>query len=180
MSNRASKVSFSVVAASLLTTAYCTAGSDSPGASQNAAAAGAAGDSDAEGGDAVPMAESGDESAAVDALSEMLVPVLSQLGMGGCFGYAAGYSFKVISRAAMFLVGTGFIALQGLAYGGYIDIKWGAVQSKIKHQLDADGDGELTVKDFKIYASKLFHVLKYSLPSSSGFGTGFVLALKYA
>lgn len=35
----------------------------------------------------MPMAESGDESAAVDALSEMLVPVLSQLGMGGCFGY---------------------------------------------------------------------------------------------
>lgn len=33
--------------------------------------------------------------------------------MGGCsFRYAAGYSFKVISRAAMFLVGTGFIALQ--------------------------------------------------------------------
>ncbi len=38
--------------------------------------------------------------------------MLTQLGFGGAFGYCAGYAFKLVGKAAMFIVGTGFIVLQ--------------------------------------------------------------------
>ena len=41
-----------------------------------------------------------------------------------------------------------------------------------------DGDGELTVKDAKVYWSKVKKILTYNLPSAGGFSLGFMYGLR--
>ena len=45
--------------------------------------------------------------------------------------------------------------------------------------LDADGDGKLDTNDLLIYWKQLKDMLSHSLPSSSGFATGFAIGLYY-
>jgi len=77
-----------------------------------------------------------------------------------------------------FVAGTAFMFVQGLAYLGYIDVKWNKVQKEIMGALDADGDGEVTTKDAKVFGEKLMNVLRFNLPASGSFAAGFVIGVR--
>jgi FUN14 domain-containing protein 1 len=97
--------------------------------------------------------------------------------MGSVMGYCSGYASKQFGKAVAFYVGCGFVIIQGLAYKGYIDVKWNSIKHDAIVLADADGDGKLTVKDMKMWWTKARRVLEYNLPSGGGFGLGFVMGL---
>ena len=108
-----------------------------------------------------------------------LAPLGKKLGYGGFMGFLSGYALKYIGKVAAFAVGTGFVALQVAQYNGLIDLDFRAVEQEVTKVLDADGDGQLTSKDFVIWWRHLKGILTHSLPSTSGFSAGFALGLYY-
>eukprot|EP00048_Salpingoeca_helianthica_P015677 m.227992 g.227992 ORF g.227992 m.227992 type:complete len:170 (+) comp17374_c0_seq1:21-530(+) len=131
-----------------------------------------------------PGAQSSEESKAekslVAAATAALVPFGGKLTFGAITGYCAGYASKKISKAAAMVVGTGFIALQILAYNGYVTVNWKKVEDDVMKKLDANGDGVVDAKDLQPFFKKTMSALQYNMPSSTGFVTGYVLGLKYA
>ena len=89
------------------------------------------------------------EAAEADFVTAQVVPATSQALLGSALGGAAGYSLKVIGRAAAFTIGTGFIALQSLSYLGYVQVDWRKVERDATAKLDRDGDGELTINGMR-------------------------------
>jgi uncharacterized membrane protein (Fun14 family) len=63
---------------------------------------------------------------------------------------------------------------------GYIDIKWKKVERDVLLHVDPNGDGSVSKAQLKVLFDKAMKVLKYNLPSSSGFAVGFLLGLTYA
>jgi hypothetical protein len=51
------------------------------------------------------------------------------------------------------------------------------VSNDFKKIVDADGDGKITKKDALVYYKKAKSFLTFNLPSSSGFGLGFLVGL---
>ncbi|GMI37574.1 hypothetical protein TrRE_jg1883, partial [Triparma retinervis] len=51
------------------------------------------------------------------------------------------------------------------------------VSDDFKKIVDADGDGKITKKDALVYYQKAKSFLTFNLPSSSGFGLGFLVGL---
>jgi uncharacterized membrane protein (Fun14 family) len=108
-----------------------------------------------------------------------LTPYVSQLGMGGFFGFTSGYALKKIGKVAAFGTGCVFMLLQGLAYEGIIDIHWGELQRKAKAALDLDGDGNLDMKDAVLLWKKYVKpMLTYHLPGAVGFPVGFLAGFR--
>ena len=64
------------------------------------------------------------------------------------------------------------------AYTGYITVHWEKVEKDAIAVLDTDGDGEIGEKDVRALWSKVEKVLKFNLPSSSGFVAGLLLGLR--
>jgi uncharacterized membrane protein (Fun14 family) len=74
---------------------------------------------------------------AVESTLDKLKPIIGKLTFSGIMGYTTGYAAKTISKAAAFMVGIGFIGLQGLNYYGYINIDWGKVKDDAVKKADA-------------------------------------------
>jgi uncharacterized membrane protein (Fun14 family) len=103
-----------------------------------------------------------------------------QISLGSIAGFCSGYALKKVSKAAAIVVGLGFVGLQLARYNGLIsEVHWGKVQSSLITALDADGDGEVTVRDLKTHLGRIIDVLGFNLPSGAAFGTSFVLGLRY-
>ncbi|GMH77463.1 hypothetical protein TrST_g9209 [Triparma strigata] len=118
-----------------------------------------------------------DDDELLSTILESYGPIGSQVTMGTVFGYCSGYASKQIGKAIALVIGTGFMAVQAAAYSGYLDVKWNKVQEDVTKLVDADGDGKLTQKDVLVYWKKIKHVMTFNLPSSGGFGVGFLLGL---
>jgi len=113
----------------------------------------------------------------VEQLLEKYGPLMSQVGFGSIAGYTSGYALKKIGQSVAFATGCLFLCAQGLAYCGYVDIKWNRVMADAKNVLDADGDGKVDKDDLIIYWKKIKSILTYNLPSSGGFSLGFLYGL---
>ncbi|GMI46335.1 hypothetical protein TrCOL_g9574 [Triparma columacea] len=121
--------------------------------------------------------DDGNDEEILNALMDKYGALASQVSYGSFLGYCAGYASKQIGKRIAALIGTGYIALQAMAYSGYIDVKWGKVSNDFKKIVDADGDGKITKKDALVYYKKAKSFLTFNLPSSSGFGLGFLVGL---
>jgi len=66
----------------------------------------------------------------LNALVDRYGALASQVSYGSFLGYCAGYASKQIGKRIAALIGTGYIALQAMAYSGYIDVKWGKVRRR--------------------------------------------------
>mmetsp|Transcript_12857 Transcript_12857/g.43542 ORF Transcript_12857/g.43542 Transcript_12857/m.43542 type:complete len:207 (+) Transcript_12857:34-654(+) len=115
----------------------------------------------------------------IDKVSGMITSAMTRLGMGGLLGFCAGVALRRATKEAAFVAGSAFIFLQVLAWRGYIEIKWQRIRGDVICAVDTDGDGEITAKDVKHYVRRLFGVLVYQLPSTSGFGLGLVYGFKF-
>ena len=68
-------------------------------------------------------------------------PVATQAGVGVVAGYCAGRAARFGLRATATLAGAAFLAVQALAYNGYIHVNWAEVQRSALPYFDVDGDG---------------------------------------
>jgi len=85
----------------------------------------------------------------------------------------------ILRKEAMFVCGIVFSTAQMLAFAGWITINYGKIGRDVLLLWDADGDGKVTVSDFKIYARRLLRMLTVGLPSSASFAYGFSMGFRY-
>jgi uncharacterized membrane protein (Fun14 family) len=89
---------------------------------------------------------------AVNEAIEKLKPALSQFSFGGLMGYCSGMAMKKVGKGLAYVVGMGFMALQGAAFMGYIEIDWAKVKQDALKPLDK-------VRRFLIFSSRLCCIL---------------------
>ncbi|CAE8637108.1 unnamed protein product, partial [Polarella glacialis] len=81
------------------------------------------------------------------------------------------------ARIAAVGVGTTFCVIQGLAYRGYLQVDWRAVERDYINLLDQDGDGEVTSSDVVAVWRQTQDVLAFNLPAGMGFTAGLAYGL---
>ena len=64
-------------------------------------------------------------------MSEVLSPIVYQLGIGGIGGFTVGFAVKKIGKIIAFFIGLGLIALIYLSTQGIININYGALWNSL-------------------------------------------------
>mmetsp|Transcript_57527 Transcript_57527/g.93161 ORF Transcript_57527/g.93161 Transcript_57527/m.93161 type:complete len:220 (+) Transcript_57527:77-736(+) len=108
---------------------------------------------------------------------EWLAPLGGQLSLGSTLGFCAGVALRFAGRIAAVGVGTTFCVIQGLAYRGYLQVDWRAVERDYINLLDQDGDGEVTSSDVVAVWRQTQDVLAFNLPAGMGFTAGLAYGL---
>lgn len=106
-----------------------------------------------------------------------LISAGGQLSFGAAAGLVSGYALRQGGKMIGLVAGTGFMFVQSLAYLGYIEVNWRKVERNYKNILDRNGDGKITSADFKLLFKDTSELLKFSLPSGSGFTSGLAFGL---
>jgi uncharacterized membrane protein (Fun14 family) len=101
---------------------------------------------------------------------QALAPYLQQLSFGGIAGFAAGYALKKLGKLVALGVGLLFIALQLLAYYGFISVDWGVVQRQVDPLLEPESLGRMW--------DGLVALLTYNVTFALAFVPGLVLGLR--
>eukprot|EP00924_Labyrinthula_sp_SR-Ha-C_P005200 maker-scaffold_1-snap-gene-24.16-mRNA-1 protein AED:0.06 eAED:0.06 QI:131/1/1/1/1/1/5/65/236 len=102
---------------------------------------------------------------------------VQQLTFGAFTGFVSGYALRQGAKVASVALGTGFVFIQGLAYLGYVDVKWRKIERVYYDVLDADQDGKITANDFSILFNNTTELLKFEFPSGAGFSSAFAYGL---
>lgn len=101
---------------------------------------------------------------------ETLAPVLGQLTFGLLAGFAAGYALKKIGKVAAIALGLFFIAVQLLAYYGFIEVNWLRIQESVDPLLRPDSLQSLW--------QDLLELLTLNLPFAATFIPGLLIGLR--
>eukprot|EP00435_Cladocopium_sp_Y103_P016486 s1007_g4.t1 len=125
------------------------------------------------------MADSGQSTLtpAQKAFTELLAPIGGQLTLGSTLGFAAGVALRTVGRVAAVGVGCTFCVIQGLAYHGYIEVNWRALERDYLKLLDKDGDGQVGAGDLAHVWQKTVDCLAFNLPAGMGFTAGLAYGL---
>ena len=97
-------------------------------------------------------------------MSEIITPVVYQLGLGAIGGFVVGFALKKLSKLFLVLIGILVVVLLYLGINGIISINYGALWTAIANALGVAGGA----------ASWLVGVISV-LPFVGSFGAGFVL-----
>ena len=100
-------------------------------------------------------------------MSEVISPVVFQLGVGGIGGFIVGYAIKKISKLIVIIIGLFLIALIYLSTQGILVIKWDALWNALSGSLSGLGSA----------FSWLTGVISL-LPFAGSFLVGFLLGFK--
>jgi len=101
---------------------------------------------------------------------DTLMGPLAGMGFGGLAGAVVGYAAKKITKLLALLLGCLFIVIQILAYKGFIQVDWGAVQTASEHAMQSE--------EGRTVAQRAWDVLTANLPWGGGFVAGFVIGFK--
>lgn len=97
-------------------------------------------------------------------------PYIEQLSFGALAGFASGYAAKKLGKLVAVALGLLFIALQLLAYYGFVRIDWVVVQQRVDPLLEAESlNGAWRW---------LLGVLTYNLTFAAAFVPAFVVGLR--
>lgn len=110
--------------------------------------------------------------------------VPTDVSYGFFAGYFSGLALKKVGRLASVTLGAGFLALQTLAYYGYIDVHHEKLQKQVEGILDRNNDGVVDADDLKAVLLDAKRVAGFGLEndegnnkkliaSGGGFGMGF-------
>ena len=97
-------------------------------------------------------------------MSEIITPVVYQLGLGAIGGFVVGFALKKLSKLFFVLIGILVVVLLYLGINGIISINYGALWTAIANALGVAGGA----------ASWLVGLISV-LPFVGSFGAGFVL-----
>ena len=98
---------------------------------------------------------------------ELIIPLATQLGIGGISGFFVGYAMKKVAKLTAILIGLFFIGLQYLAYKGIIAINYTALKIWASSLIGQAGDAQGLIID--IFAN---------VPFGAGLAGGILLGLK--
>ena len=109
----------------------------------------------------------------------------TDLSYGFFAGYFSGLALKKVGRVASVTLGMSFLALQTLAYHGYIDVHHEKIQKQVEELLDRNNDGVVDGEDLKSLVEEVKKVAGFGLEdnkqlmaSGGGFGMGFLGGLR--
>ena len=100
-------------------------------------------------------------------MSELITPVVFQLGLGGIGGFVVGFALKKIAKLFIVIIGLFVVALLYLSTSGVININYGSLWTTISNALGAAGEA----------ANWVVGVVSV-LPFLGTFVVGFLLGLK--
>jgi uncharacterized membrane protein (Fun14 family) len=100
-------------------------------------------------------------------MSEIITPVVWQLGLGGVGGFVVGFALKKITKVFIVIIGLFVLALLYLSVNGVININYSALWKTIANGLGVAGQA----------ASWIVGVVSV-LPFVGSFVVGFLLGLK--
>jgi uncharacterized membrane protein (Fun14 family) len=103
-------------------------------------------------------------------LTDLLSGSAGSLGFGGIAGAIVGYTAKKLTKLAAILLALVFILIQVLAYQGWIQVEWTAVEESAKNVWVDDSGVTL--------ADRAWTVLTANLPFGGAFIAGFALGFK--
>lgn len=99
-----------------------------------------------------------------------VMPFIQQLGFGAVAGFIAGYALKKVGKLVAIALGILFVALQLLAWSGFISVDWGVVQRQVDPLLEY----EAMERSWR----GLLSMLTYNIPFAAAFVPAFVLGVK--
>ena len=113
----------------------------------------------------------------------------TDISYGFIAGYFSGLALKKIGKVASITLGMSFLALQTLAYSGYIDVHHDKLQKQVESILDRNNDGVVDGEDVKSILEEVRKVAGFGLEedggndkkllaSGGGFGMGFYGGLR--
>jgi uncharacterized membrane protein (Fun14 family) len=102
-------------------------------------------------------------------MSEILTPIVYQMGIGGVLGFFVGYAVKKITKFIAVLIGLGAIILIYLGYQGVININYDKLAQTIQSLMGAAGQ-----------TSTVLTPIIANLPFAGSFVAGVVVGLKLA
>ena len=111
----------------------------------------------------------------------------TDLSYGFMAGYLSGFALKKVGRVASVTLGLSFLALQSLAYAGYIDVNHDRMQRQVEELLDRNGDGKVDGEDLRGILEDVKKVAGHGVDDgrvenaaagAGGFGLGFVGGLR--
>jgi len=100
-------------------------------------------------------------------MSEVVTPIVYQLGIGAVGGFIAGYAIKKLLKIVAILIGLFVLALIYLGYSGILTINYGKLGDAVTNALG--GSSQVT----GVLAPIIAH-----LPFAGSFGLGLFLGLK--
>jgi len=100
-------------------------------------------------------------------LSNILTPMAGEIGVGGVGGFVVGYAIKKAAKMLAIALGLGFVALQYLAYKGFVIINYDVLREWV---LTLTGEA---TKFQNLITDIIIHI-----PFGASFGFGFYLGLK--
>lgn len=100
---------------------------------------------------------------------DFILPFLATGGLGGILGYGVASFLKTVTKLVGCIIGIIFILMQLLAYYGFAEWHWGAMQEA------AGPAGEAAKTGFSV----LWKILTYNLPFTGGFALGFRYGWKH-
>lgn len=101
---------------------------------------------------------------------ESFAPYLQQLSFGALAGFAAGYALKKIGKIFAIALGLLFIAIQLLAYYGFVHIDWSQLQDTVNPLLEGES--------LNRFWQQLVAVLTYNVTFAAAFIPGLIFGLK--
>lgn len=100
----------------------------------------------------------------------LVLPWVQQLGFGAVAGFIAGYALKKVGKVVAIVLGLLFVALQLLAWSGFISVDWGVIQKQVDPLLE----GESLERSWR----GLLSMLTYNIPFAAAFVPAFILGVK--
>ncbi|HLN45626.1 MAG TPA: FUN14 domain-containing protein [Candidatus Sulfotelmatobacter sp.] len=100
-------------------------------------------------------------------MSEIITPLVYQLGLGGIGGFVAGFAVKKITKLFIIIVGLFVAALLYLSVKGIININYTALWNTIANGLGVAGAA----------AGWIVSIVSL-IPFAGSFGVGFLLGFK--
>jgi uncharacterized membrane protein (Fun14 family) len=100
-------------------------------------------------------------------MSEVLTPVVYQLGIGGFLGFFAGYAIKKMTKVLAVLIGIGALILIYLGYEGIISINYDKLAEMIERLMGTASQ-----------ASTVLTPIIANLPFAGSFIAGLAVGIK--
>lgn len=100
-------------------------------------------------------------------MSEIISPIVYQLGAGGIFGFLVGYTIKRLLKIAALILGFCTLILMYLEYSGIINVHYERLSEMVQGLLSSSGS-----------ASPLLVTFISHLPFAGSFTAGTILGLK--
>eukprot|EP00199_Chlamydomonas_sp_CCMP681_P004749 CAMPEP_0119102918 /NCGR_PEP_ID=MMETSP1180-20130426/1503_1 /TAXON_ID=3052 ORGANISM="Chlamydomonas cf sp, Strain CCMP681" /NCGR_SAMPLE_ID=MMETSP1180 /ASSEMBLY_ACC=CAM_ASM_000741 /LENGTH=129 /DNA_ID=CAMNT_0007087299 /DNA_START=232 /DNA_END=618 /DNA_ORIENTATION=+ len=79
--------------------------------------------------------------------ARLLYSSLSNVGLSGFFGLVTAFGLRTLGQSVAIALVLLFIAVQVLAYYGFVNFQWRAVSSAMARRLDLNSDGRFDLQD---------------------------------